>query len=68
MIDLKPLIQFLKIVSMLGLIVTCSMMTAVTYKKLKEYYPTQVEDNKWVFVVFAGLSSMLMIFLFQRFF
>lgn len=67
MIDLKPLLTFLRIVSLLGMLVMVSMMTAVLYKKLKEKYPVQVQRHKWVFYVVAGLMNILMFFLYQKF-
>jgi len=67
MINLKPLLIFLKVVSLLGLIVTTSMMIAVIYKKLKEYYPQLVESHKWVFILMAILMAIIMVFLYQKF-
>jgi hypothetical protein len=66
--DLKPWLTFLKIVSFIGLIVFCVMMTAVCYKKLDEYYPDAVENHKWAFVAIAVLLSVTSIFIFQKFF
>jgi len=67
MIDLKGLVSFLRTVSLLGLIVTCCMMIAIIYKKLKEKYPVQVESHKWVFILLAALMTFLMLFLYKKF-
>ena len=65
--NLTPLISFLKIVSLLGLIITSCLMTAVSYRKLEAYYPDQVKKYKWVFILVASLLSFQMFFIYQKF-
>lgn len=67
MFNLTPLITFLKIVSLVGLIITVCMMTAVIYQKLKFYYPERAEKSKFIFVFVAILMSAVMTFLFFEF-
>ena len=68
MFDLKILVSFLRLVSMLGLVITIVMMTAVTYHKLTAYYPKEVKAHKVLFIIAAILVSLAATVLFQRFF
>jgi len=68
MIDLIPLLTFLRIVSIVGLIAMVVTMIAVIYSKLEEQYPDKVKKYKWVFPLIAILMSGLFVFLFQLFF
>lgn len=65
---LESLRSVLKIVSIIGLLATGPMMVAVTYKKLKERYPVEVERNKWAFFVIAFILSVVFFSLFQLLF
>lgn len=59
-------IQFLRIVSMIGMIAFNVMATALVYWKLEFYYPDKVKKNKWLFSLVAVLMSFLMLFIFNK--
>ena len=67
MVNLKPLLVVLKIITLIGLVSTVGMMTAVVHKSLKEKYPKQVEKYEWAFFVLGGLMTLVMFFLYQKF-
>jgi uncharacterized membrane protein len=67
MINLAPLLGFLKIISLFGMIATVSIMGAVVYEELKKKNPKQIEKHKWTFLLFAGLMNIVVIFLYQKF-
>jgi hypothetical protein len=62
---LESLREVLKIVSFMGLIATGPMMIAVTYKKIKDTYPVEVERNKWIFWVLSIVLTAVFLSLFQ---
>jgi len=64
----EDLIQFLRIVSMLGMVAFNVMITALIYWKLQVYYPEWIKKHKWIFVVVAVLMSFFMLFIFNRFY
>lgn len=65
---IEDLYTALKIISIIGLIITSAMMVAVTFKKLQSYYPEEVEKHRWVFVVAAILIAFVLVFIFEKFF
>jgi len=68
MLDLESLYLALKIISIVGLIVTSTMIVAIIYKKLKDYYPEDVEKRKHIFLIIAIVLSGVLVFMFDKFF
>ena len=58
----------LRIVMVVGLVATDVLMTAVIYKKLREYYPEETDKFRWAFFFGAILSSLLLIYIYYRLF
>lgn len=61
---LEVLRGVLKIISLIGLMATGPMMVAVTYKKVKERYPSEVKKYKWLFWVMSIVLSVVFLAIF----
>jgi len=56
----------LRIVTVVGLIATDVLMTAIIYRKIREYYPEKTDKFRWAFFLGAVLSSFLLIYIYYR--
>ncbi len=58
----------LRIVTVVGLVATDVLMTAIIYRKIGEYYPKETDKFRWAFFLGAILSSLLLIFIYYKLF
>jgi hypothetical protein len=58
----------LRIVTVVGLIATDVLMTAIIYRKIRKYYPEKTDKFRWAFFLGALLSSLLLIYIYYRLF
>ena len=71
-VKMEPLIinfyQVLRIVTILGLVATDVLMTAILYQKLCKIYHEKTVKFKWAFFLVAIVSSLLLIFIYLKLF
>ena len=58
----------LRIVTVVGLVATDVLMTAILYRKIREYYPEKTDKFRWAFFLGTILSSLLLIYIYYRLF
>lgn len=62
------LYAILRIVTVVGLVATDVLMTAIIYRKIREYYPEQTDKFRWAFFLSAVLSSLLLVYIYYKLF
>lgn len=58
----------LRVVMVVGLVATDVLMTAIIYRKIREYYSEKTDKFRWAFFLGAVLSSFLLIYIYYRLF
>lgn len=56
----------LRVVTILGLVATDVMVTAILYLKLKKYYPEETAKFKWAFYLGGSLLAIFLIFIYYK--
>lgn len=58
----------LRVVTVVGLVATDVLMTAIIYRKIRKYYSEKTDKFRWAFFLGAVLSSFLLIYIYYRLF